>query len=69
MKKTEVVCKSCLKNDELWYSEKSGWCCTRCYDEPDTPPSICPYCMAPVDYLNYKHHLYMNCTPNQTINI
>jgi len=29
-----VVCSTCKKNDELWHSDLSGWCCTRCYDEP-----------------------------------
>ena len=24
-------------------------------------PDTCPYCNEPVDYLNHKKHLYMNC--------
>lgn len=27
-------------------------------------PQPCPYCKEPVDYLNYKEHLYMSCTPS-----
>jgi len=28
-------------------------------------PDNCPYCNAPVNYHNYKEHLYMYCTSTE----
>ena len=30
--KVIILCATCKTNDNLWYSELSGWCCTDCYE-------------------------------------
>lgn len=31
-------------------------------------PDTCPYCNAPINYLNHKHHLYMYCIDDENVN-